>query len=437
MQSSLIMRSGAWYGDNLIKLEIPDNWDVTVLWPRTPPSLTEKEISEALQNSIGQPSIQFLCKGKKRPLIVVDDLNRPTPPEQVINFLLEYFTDAGIPMKDVCILMATGTHGKPAADAMNKKIGPKAAESCRLLIHDCFKNNEKIGKTSYGTKVYVDRAIIESDFVIGVGGIYPNYTAGFGGGSKLALGTLGLQSIFDLHFRHKSAGCGSMEVDTSLRKDLNEIANMIGLQTVISLQINADRKIVRVDCGDPQKYFQEALKFCNQTFKTQSFSDADVVISNTYPNDLSLTFARAKGFVPLANCGSNASRVAIVPCNEGLGLHNIFPFLNVPRFHKEKHLIRLIRSHGIIGLSKRASKYLRTEILGVSAVNTRHKKMVHHHPIMLYRPGIHNVELPHKIPEMVQESEWSNILKTIQTEQSGHKRLKVIVYPCAFLQFMN
>jgi nickel-dependent lactate racemase len=167
---------------------------------------------------------------------------------------LRYFQDADIPLKNVSLLMATGTHDKPDTDAMAKKVGNKAAQSCRLLIHDCFKDTKKVGETSFGTPVHVN-PISESDFVVGIGGLYPNYTAGFGGGTKLALGVLGLQSIFDLHHRHRSAGWGCVEVDTSLRKDLNEIASMIGLRTVVSLQINANREIIRVDCGDPQIYY--------------------------------------------------------------------------------------------------------------------------------------------------------------------------------------
>ena len=58
---------------------------------------------------------------------------------------------------------------------------------------------------------------------MGIGGVYPNYTAGFGGGSKLVLGVLGYRSIKDLHFRHRGMGWGRHEEGDPLRTDLNEI----------------------------------------------------------------------------------------------------------------------------------------------------------------------------------------------------------------------
>jgi nickel-dependent lactate racemase len=444
IQSKLNLRTGAWYGDHELELKTPDSWDVAVLWPSTPPPISKDQIVESLQRPVGQAPIQSLCKGKSRPLIVVDDLNRPTPAEPIMDILLEYFQDAHIPLTDVTILMASGSHGKPTTGSFRKKVGTTAAESCRLLIHDCFKGNVKIGKTSFDTPVYVNRAVLNSDFVIGIGGIYPNYTAGLGGGTKLALGVLGIQSIFDLHFRHKYCGWGQVKADGSFRRDLNEIANMIGLNTAISVQINPNRKIIRVDCGDPQKYYLAAADFCRQTFSTLFCNDADVIISNTYPCDLSLTFAQMKGFEPFTDCNQSASRIAIASCDEGTGLHNIFPFLNVPRFHKARHLFRVFRAFGLGRISKmlrqgmiyyghsfakRISSPIKEDLASNNIVNKN--------PIWLYRPGKHNLELPMNIPGIQSTSQWENILQTVKREQKSRERLKVIVYPCAYLQILD
>jgi hypothetical protein len=212
---------------------------------------------------------------------------------------------------------------------------------------------------------------------------------------------------------------------------------MIGLDTSISVQINADREIVRVDCGDPEKYYPEALDFCRRTFSAPPSHDADIVISNTYPNDLSLTFARMKGFVPLMNCKSSASRIAIASCDEGVGLHNIFPFLNVPRFHRERYFFRLVRAFGLGGLSKRILKRIYRKILFAYKANPDSLKVIHKHPVWLYRPGKHEVPLPSPIRGIMQASEWSKVLQTIEKEQGPNKHLKATVYPCAFLQFLE
>lgn len=434
MPSSLSLRTGAWYGDQKIELEMPGNWDVNVLWPKTPPPITEKQINEYLQQPIGQASISKLCKGKSRPLILVDDLNRPTPTAKIMPHILGFFADANIPLKDVTILMATGSHGKPAFDAMRKKIGEKAVNSCQLVVHDCFKT-VKIGKTSFGTPVYVNPALPKSDFIMGIGGIYPNHTAGFGGGSKLVLGALGIQSIFDLHFCHRGVGWGSIKADQSFRKDLDEIANMVGLRTSVSLHIDADREIVRIDCGDPLQYYSIGRDFAAQTFTASSSRDANVIISNAYPNDLSMTFVQMKGFTPFFDCKSNSTKIAIASCNEGIGLHNIFPFLNVPRFHRERQLIRRLRAHGLVRTSKFIVSQLRWKLK--STFGTRGSENgVAQNPVWLFRPGKHDLNLPQTMPGIALLSQWSNVLETIKKEQQKNN-LKVAVYPCAFLQLIK
>jgi nickel-dependent lactate racemase len=435
-KSKISIKTGVWYGDALIDLPVPSGWEVKVLWPATPPPLTTEEMAVILEQPVGRVSVRELCKGKSRPLIIVDDLNRPTPVSEIMPLLIRDICAADIDPGNITILMATGTHGRPRSDDILKKVGKEAAQ-CRLLIHDCFADVVKIGATTCGTPVFVNKAIMESDAVIGVGGIYPNHTAGFGGGSKLAVGVLGIRTIYHLHFRNKAINWGNTNIDNKFRMELDEIAEMIGMEMNVSLIIDANRNIIKIYCGDQRKYFPEAVSFYHKTFGApQPDDDVDVVISNAYPNDLSLIFARMKGFVPLNNCRRSASRISIASCNEGLGLHHIWPFVNVPRFHKVRHVLRVLSVLSVRDIINKMHRILRRALMSrfkpQGADNGKPSN-----PVWLYRTGDQAVKLPHKVPGINITSEWREIIEAVSKEQPKQDNLRVLVYPCSFLQVIK
>ena len=266
---------------------------------------------------------------EERPVLVVDDLNRPTPVAAVMPIVLEQFRQAGVPPSKITVVLASGMHAPPGRDAIVKKLGSEAAETCRVVIHDYDRGLVTLGQTRFGTPVLVNAEVAKSDFVMGISGLYPNHTAGFGGGSKLVLGTLGCRSIAHLHAHHEVGWGGAP--DSDLRRDLDEIASLVQMRTMITLQVDADRRIVRMHCGDHFTYYKEAVAFCRTAYSVQPPEGAEVVVSNTYPDDVSLTFARMKGMTPLHSWAPpDATRVAVAACSEGIGRHNLFPLASFP-----------------------------------------------------------------------------------------------------------
>jgi lactate racemase len=441
--NEISLKTGVWYDEQRVMLRFPDDWDLTVLWPKTPPALSDTQIAEALERPVGQPPIRELCRGKSSPLVIVDDPNRPTPASRVLPHVLIQCQQAGIDPQSVRILVATGTHGAPRPETVMKKIGPEAWANCQVLVHNAHKNLVKAGITSVGTPIAVNREVLRSDIVMGIGGIYPNHTAGFGGGSKLALGVLGFQSIRHLHYGHQAVGwCGPVH-ECGLRRDLDEICKFIRLNTIVSLQINAEREVVRVDCGDPLRYYENAVDFCRETFSVPGPECADVVVSNAFPNDLSLTFSSMKGMAPLHHCVPQASRIAIASCSEGLGCHGLYPL-------GEKSLVsrqyQLALRMGIMGPRRAAKKIIGRLGRGIlartpSLLGTNRNGPGAHsgfqHQVWLYRPGQHSEPLPPRISSIQVEECWEQILQAVSVEQRGKKHLRALVYPCGPLQILG
>ena len=426
------VRSSAWYGDFEVELPFPPSWDVTVRWPDTPPRLADEQIEAVLRDPCGQPRISELARGTQRPVVILDDLTRPTPTERLVPFVLRELETAGVPASNVTVVIASGTHQPPDRVALVKKAGEVAARACRLIAHDDrARDLVNVGRTSFRTPVLVNRHVAESDYVIGIGGIYPQYSTGFGGGAKLALGVLGRRSITRLHYGHPSM-YGSLETRNDFRRDLSEIARMIGLRTSISAHVDANREIVRVACGSHDDYYDDAVRFSRSAYSASGPDGADVVISNAYPMDVSLTFMRTKGTLPLAHAARGASRIVVAACPEGAGHHGLFPFINPPRLERQRQIARRI-----LAKPREAPQLALAAAAKRRPTRNRPPAEPPRLPIYIYVPRARPGSLPPVIPGMTAIYSWDDVLERVAAEQAGRSELAASVYPCAPIQVLE
>src|SRR5205085_4044814 len=180
------------------------------------------------------------------------------------------------------LLMGGGTHQPAPVDSVRLKAGPEAG-ACRLVVHDRGRG-VTVGRTSFGTPVIVDPEVAASDLVIGVGGVYPQHSVGFGGGSKLILGVLERRSIVSLHYSHGSVA-GTYDVRNDFRRNLDEMARIAGLRTVVTVHVDARRRPVRVVAGDPELTFDASVEFSRTAYSAPTPEGYDLVVSNAYPMD--------------------------------------------------------------------------------------------------------------------------------------------------------
>jgi hypothetical protein len=234
---------------------------------------------------------------------------------------------------------------------------------------------------------------------------------------------------------------GTYDIDNDFRRDLDEMARIVGLKTIVTLHVDADRQVVRAVTGDHHAYYREGVAFSREAYSAPPPGDADVVLVNAYPADGSLTFTRSKGMAPLHMARGGASRVLISACTEGLGYHGLFPFMNGPRFEKQIHILRrlsVIRPTSVPRkLARRGLQILRRPKKADPASGPRVVSPPRpSRQIWLHRPGLHPVALPSEIPGMVDLGSWTSVLRTIEREQ-GSGRLSVVVYPCSPLHCID
>jgi len=415
----------AWYGDQTVDVHFPDDWNVIAHWPRTPRPLDDDDVLQALRRPCGQLPIRELARGRSRPVIIVDDCTRPTPAARVLPHLLEELQAAGIPANEVGIVVATGTHGPPGDSALRQKLGDVAWSQCRVHLHHDQQGLVYLGRNSRGTPVLVNHHVAAADYVIGIGGVYPQNSTGFGGGAKLALGVLGRRSIINLHYGNSSEQ-GSYNIDNDFRRELEEIADMLRLETSVCLHVDAHREAVRITTGDHRAFYRDAVAFAKGPYRAAPPQDADLVVANAYPMDLSLTFLWSKAITPLLRAAPSSSRVLIAGCPEGVGRHGLYPFLDRGPAARLRHLYRHLLVHPRQVPKAAVSKAARLLQPTSSRPLSR--------PIWLYTQ---NAALSTRSSRPFRATDsWDVILGRIRTEQAG-RPLRVALYPCSPLQVLG
>ncbi len=272
--------------------------------------------------------------------------------------------------------------------------------------------------------------------MIGIGGAYPQHSTGFGGGSKLALGVLGRASIAKLHFGHPSMQ-GSYEIHNEFRADLDEISRMIGLRWTVMLHVDAHRRIVRLVAGDPVAAYPEAAAFSRERFIAPLPANVDVVIANAYPMDISATFMRSKGVIPLLHAPIGASRVLLAACPEGIGHHGLFPLDPPGGMAHVRRRIAMAKARGWpevarLGVAvagrrlKTASRRSRARPEGTPSAAPM--------PMLLYQTIEPVAPSLDRIPGMRIIPTWTEVIEAITDQQAGKTNLRVAIYPCAPLQ---
>jgi len=206
--------------------------------------------------------------------------------------------------------------------------------------------------------------------------------------------------------------------------------------------VNARREIVRLVSGYPLQAYPAAAAFARERFTAPLPSDADVVISNAYPLDISATFMRSKGVIPLHHAPVGASRVLLAACPEGVGHHGLFPLQPPSGVQLLRRRVEIVRARGWPEVARLAKAVARRPFRARAAAPPAPTALTaptapRPQPMLMYRTIDSPVALPATIPGMQLVETWSGVLDAIRSQQQGRGGLRVVVYPCAPLQVLE
>jgi len=287
---SLFFRVSLWNNEREIELDFPHDWDVTEchMSGYKFPALAEADIQDAFENPIGTPSIRDLAKGKQRVVILFDDLARPTQTDKLLPFVIRELRDGGIRDEQISLVCGYGCHRPLTRDEMIKKLGRKIVENYPVFNHNLYEHHEKVGTTSYGTPVFINREVAACDLKIGVGCLVPHFTSGYGGGAKILVpGAAGMETITHNHITlHQTypdqVGLGKVN-NNPRRLDLEEAARIAGLDIVVNVVVNHRKENLGIFVGDFVEAHRQGVDFANSVYGTENPGKFDLLILNSFP----------------------------------------------------------------------------------------------------------------------------------------------------------
>jgi hypothetical protein len=149
--------------------------------------------------------------------------------------------------------------------------------------------------------------------------------------------------------------------------------------------------------------------------------------------DVSLTFARSKGMLPLFRAAARASRIAVAGCPEGMGCHRLFPFTDrLPLGTDFTRRLSVTSPQRVPRLvAQRAWRKLR-------AFQRRPGGPAAARPLVWVYCTAYRAEQLGQLPAgFVASDDWPSIVERITAEQGGRSGLRVLVYGCAPLQVLE
>lgn len=316
-----------WYGNTTLELDMPDNWDVEVCPMRgaNRPELSESEMANAIQNPIGSPPLRELAAGKRKAVVIFDDMTRPTPIYKIAPIVVDALIKGGIDEEQISFVCALGTHGPLSQVELRKKVGPEILERFRVYNHNCYESCLEVGRTTRGTPLSINREVMSADLKIAIGCVTAHPNVGFSGGGKIVLpGVAHIDSITHYHLEvpkmaPESVGLGNFD-NNVMRFDIEEATHMAGLDFKVDVVVNERGATSGVFAGDFIEAHKEAVAEAKILYSLNPRPvNKDIMIANAFAKPNEMAIAVLVGAMGLE--GLSGTVVVIANAPEGQVIH--------------------------------------------------------------------------------------------------------------------
>lgn len=294
--------------------------------------LTDVEIGEKLDAPLDAPPLEETINPGESVLIVVPDATRQVAAGQIVNLLVRRLIANGTTPFEISIIFATGIHRKVTEDEKSAILTPFIAQRVKTFHHDPrdLMQIMRVGETSGGIPIELNRALVEHDHVILIGGVSFHYFAGFTGGRKLICpGLASARTISETHklafdcekrFRRDGVDTGRLD-GNAVHEAFMEAVAKVDPAFAITTVVNDAGEVVDLFCGNWITSHRVACDAyaLDHTIKIAEKRDLVIASCGGFPHDINMIQAHKTLDAAARACNEGGTIILLAECADGLG----------------------------------------------------------------------------------------------------------------------
>ena len=303
-------------------------------------ALSDVEINDALDAPVDSEVLENIAEAGDSVLIVVPDATRKAASGQIVNLLVRRLIANGIPPFDIRIIFATGIHRAVTDEEKRELLTPFIAQRIRAIEHNArdlmrlagleSKQFVDLGETTRGTGIELNRALVEHDKIILIGGVNFHYFAGFGGGRKLICPGLASEKtanethklIFDCERKSRRAGVEAGKLaENPIHREFVEIAEKINPAFAVNTIVDEAGNAAKIFAGNWRSSHEKACELYAENFSIEIAEKRPLVVvgAGGAPLDINLIQAHKALETAARACAENGTIIWLAECADGLG----------------------------------------------------------------------------------------------------------------------
>lgn len=320
------------YGRSTIGLELDPKLFDALGGDHSTAALSDAELGARLDEPIDSPPLEEIVKTGETVLLVVPDATRQTGSGQIVNLLVRRLIANGTYPHEISIIFATGIHRKVTDAEKAEILTPFILQRIKTSNHDPrdLAGLVNVGETRTGIPIELNRAIVEHDHVVIIGGVTFHYFAGFTGGRKLICPGLGSartisathKLAFDCVHKTRRAGVDTGLLDgNAVHEAFVECVAKAPPSFAVTTITSDDGSIVELFVGDWQTSHRAACDWFASTHTIEIRDKRELVIASCggFPNDINTIQAHKALDAASRACVNGGTIILLAECSDGLG----------------------------------------------------------------------------------------------------------------------